>query len=291
MSSTTTVRTSSWQPSRWRTWAAWLVYPFVLALNRPSLGWFADLIYDVALRCNGIAVTFPGKHGLTHAEENFLRRNQACLQNGILFDVGANHGAYAQSLQIFAPAARIFAFEPHPATFAFLHSRLQPWPSIQCVNKAVADKAGHLKLYDFSSDDGSTQASLSQTAVALFTSDIVEHAVECTTIDDFMAEAGIDHIDFLKIDTEGHDLSVLMGAQRALRDQKIKLIQFEFIPANIATGVTMRRFYEVLQGYRIGRLCVNGSVRWLDTYDVKRCEIYVTHNLIAQPLKRDQIAR
>ena len=61
------------------------------------------------------------------------------------------------------------------------------------------------------------------------------------------------------------------------------MIQFEFIPANIATGVTMHAFFEVLRGYRIGRLCLNGTVMWLDPYDVKRCEVYVTHNLIAVP--------
>jgi hypothetical protein len=51
----------------------------------------------------------------------------------------------------------------------------------------------------------------------------------------------------------------------------------------------MRQFFEVLQGYRIGRLCLNGTVRWLDRYDVRRREIYVTHvrhNLIALPADR-----
>jgi hypothetical protein len=98
-----------------------------------------------------------------------------------------------------------------------------------------------------------------------------------------MAEAQLDHIDLLKIDTEGHDLAVLIGAEQALRDRKIRMIQFEFIPANIATGVTMHHFFTVLHGYKIGRLCLNGDVNWLTRYDVKRCEIYVTHNLIAVP--------
>jgi FkbM family methyltransferase len=201
----------------------------------------------------------------------------------VLLDIGANHGAYAYVLAKLAPDARIFAFEPHPATFGLLASRMKPLPGVQTINRAVADKTGQLKLYDFRLEDGSTQASLSESAIALYSSDIVEHTVECTTIDTFMAEYGLDHVDLLKIDTEGHDLSVLMGAQKALSDRKIGMIQFEFIPANIATSVTMHRFFEVLRDYRIGRLCLNGTVRWLDHYDVKRCEIYVTHNLIAIP--------
>jgi FkbM family methyltransferase len=279
----TSVHAAIWRPSRWKSVAAACSYPIVLALNRPSMSWFADLLYDIALRCNGIAITFAGKAGLTRAEENFLDRNKDRFQGGVLFDIGANHGAYALFLAKLAPNARIFAFEPHPATFGLLDSHMKALPGVQSINRAVADKIGQLKLFDFRLEDGSTQASLSESAVALYSSDIIEHTVECTTVDAFMAEYGLDHIDLLKIDTEGHDLSVLLGAAKALQDRKIGMIQFEFIPANIATGVTMHGFFEVLKDYRIGRLCLNGTVRWLDHYDVKRCEVYVTHNLIAIP--------
>jgi FkbM family methyltransferase len=286
MAEITTVTTSIWRPSRLKSLLASCAYPIFLMLNRPAMSWFGDLLYDIALRCGGIAITFAGKEGLTRAEEHFLHRNRARFQDGVLFDIGANHGAYAGVLNRLAPNARIFAFEPHPATFALLRSHMASRLAVRVVNKAVADKTGVLKLYDFRAEDGSTQASLSEAAVALYSSDIVEHVVDCTTVDEFMAEAGLDHIDLLKIDTEGHDLSVLMGARTALRDRKIGMIQFEFIPANIATGVTMHGFFEALHGYRIGRLCLNGSVRWFDNYDVKRCEIYVTHNLIAIPADR-----
>ena len=66
------------------------------------------------------------------------------------------------------------------------------------------------------------------------------------------------------------------------------MIQFEFIPANIATGATMHKFFEVLDGYRISRLCLNGDLLSLQPYNVKRCEIYVTHNLIAVPTEEKQ---
>jgi FkbM family methyltransferase len=266
-----------------RSLLAGIASPLFLLLNRPSLTWFGNLVYDFALRCNGIAITFPGKEGLTKAEENFLRRNRAQLQGGVLLDVGANHGAYARLLNKLAPDARVFAFEPHPATFAHLQRFLRDQPEITLRNQAIGDVPGQLTLYDFHFADGSTQASLNEEAVALYSSEIVQHSVECTTVDAFMAEAGLDRIDFLKIDTEGHDLAVLRGARQALRARTIRMIQFEFIPANIATGVTMRAIFEVLDGYRIGRLCLNGDLRPLEPYNVKRCEIYVTHNLIAVP--------
>jgi FkbM family methyltransferase len=283
MPGTTHVHTELWQPSRLTRLLAKIAYPVFLVLNRPSMAWFADFLYDFSLRCSGIAITFGGKAGLTQAEENFLERNKARFQGGILFDIGANHGAYARMLRNLAPTAKVIAFEPHPKTFGVLRDLMADMPSVDLVNKAVGDSSGQMSLYDFRFSDGSTQASLSEAAIELYSDEVVEHRVECTTVDEFMAETGIDRIDLLKIDTEGHDLSVLKGARNALRDRKIGMIQFEFIPANITTGATMRGFFEELRGYRIGRLCLNGTLRPLEPYDVKRCEIYITQNLIAVP--------
>jgi FkbM family methyltransferase len=281
MATTRSVHTPLWQPSRLRALLAGVAHPVFFVLNRPSMAWFGDLAYDFALRCNGIAITFAGRQGLTSAEERFLRRYAARFQHGVLLDVGANHGAYTRLLHQIAPSARVFAFEPHPATFAFLRASLADTPDVVLFNQAMGDARGQFTLHDFRFADGSTQASLSRQAVELYSNDIVEHSVACGTIDDFMAETGIERIDFLKIDTEGHDLSVLKGARKALHERRIGMIQFEFIPANIATGATMRGFFELLQGYRISRLCLNGDLRPLADYDVKRCEIYVTQILIA----------
>ena len=114
MRSTRPVHTPLWQPSGLGGYALRLftAYPVFLALNRPSMAWFGDLCYDVALRCSGIAITFGGKHGLTRAEEHFLARNKARFQDGVLLDVGANHGAYARRLYDLAPTARERRREP-----------------------------------------------------------------------------------------------------------------------------------------------------------------------------------
>ncbi len=48
------------------------------------------------------------------------------------------------------------------------------------------------------------------------------------TIDDFMAERGLDRIDFIKIDTEGHDLHVLKGAQGTI-EKYAPVIEIEVI--------------------------------------------------------------
>lgn len=257
-----------------------LAFPVFYALNRPSLQFLAEAAYDFALRWNGFAIGFQGHHGLSCAEERFLSRRLPTIGRGVLFDVGANHGSYTKFLHRLSPGSTIHAFEPHPATFASLQQRAAA-PSVTLVNMAVSDTEGTMQLYDFAESDGSTQASLAQASVGMFDSNTVSHTVETTTIDAYMAELGIDAIDFLKIDTEGFDINVLRGATGALRRGAIKAIQFEFIPADIAMRVTMRDFFEILHGYKLFRLCLNGELMPLRRYDVKRCEVYVTHNIVA----------
>lgn len=269
-----------WQAGRLRAALATATYPLFWLLNRPRMAWFGRAAYDFALRCNGIAINFKGEHGLTAGEAALLRRIAPGLRGAVVLDVGANTGTYASALAQLAPDARIIAFEPHPRTFGVLRQRLAA-TRVEVLNMAVADAAGELTLHDFAAADGSTQASLSHDAVALYGEATVAHAVAVTTIDSFLAERGIAEVAYLKVDTEGFDLNVIRGAREAIASGRIRMIQFEFIAANIATRVSMRDFFEALPGYDIHRLCLNGALLPLAPYSVKRCEIFVNHNLVA----------
>lgn len=281
--SPSSITTPLWQPSRSKRLAHWLAYPLIWALNRPSAVRLNRAIYDLALQANGMAINYPGRHHLGIAEEKFLLAIAPRLSGGVVLDVGANAGHYAKCVLHFAPDARIWAFEPHPRTFAALHGAVAGL-GIVTEQMALGDSAGTLQLHDFAAADGSTQASLSRDSVRMFSDDIVTHDVAVSTMDEWLDAHGIEEVALLKIDTEGFDLNVLKGARRALEQQRIRMIQFEFIPANIGTRVAMRDFYEVLRGYRISRLCLNGARMPLGDYDVKRCEIYVTQILVAEPV-------
>ena len=276
---------AKWEWTRGRRTLATLTFPVFYLLNRPSMRWFGKAAFDFALRCNGMATSWGGKHGLTVGEERFLDRLLKGAEGGTYLDVGANHGAYAKRLHTLVPASRIFAFEPHPRTFSVLQSELA-MEGVTLVNQALSDQAGEMALYDFAGHDGSTQASLDREAVRLFSPSVVEHRVTCTTLDAFVAAHGIDRIDLLKIDTEGFDLAVLKGAGATLAAGRIGTIQFEFIPANIVTGVRVRDFIDLLPGHDLYRLCMNGALTPIEPYDVTRCEVFAVQNIIGVPKRR-----
>ena len=260
-----------------------LAYPLVYLLNRPRLAGVGRLLYDLALRCNGIGIAYPGSAGLTRPEERFLRAAAPQLQGGLVLDVGANAGAYAAFVRALAPDATVAAFEPHPRTFRQLRA-MAARHGFEALQLEVGETAGTAMLHDFADTDGSTQASLDAQAVRLHGGGAtVAHAVECVRLDEYVATRGWGRIALLKIDTEGFDLAVLHGAAQLIRDRRIGMIQFEFIPANIVRPVTMRDFYEALPGYVIHRVCVNGALLPMPDYSVKRCEIFVIQTLVALP--------
>ena len=100
------------------------------------------------------------------------------------------------------------------------------------------------------------------------------------TGDSFCRRRGIDHIDLLKIDTEGHDLEVLRGFAQMLTSQAIDVVQFEFTLLAIHARVWLGDFYRELapRGFAIGKLYPTW-IEWKD-YD-PHDEVFLRCNYVA----------
>jgi len=79
-------------------------------------------------------------------------------------------------------------------------------------------------------------------------------------LDEYAQENSIDRITLLKIDTEGHELEVLKGAQSLLSKGAIDLIQIEFNEMNIVSRVFFRDNQKLLVGYKAYRLLPTGAI-------------------------------
>ena len=60
--------------------------------------------------------------------------------------------------------------------------------------------------------------------------------IKIITLDAYVLENDISHIDFLKIDIEGHELAVIHGAEAMLKRKAIDYIQFEYGVAGLTPG-------------------------------------------------------
>jgi len=91
--------------------------------------------------------------------------------------------------------------------------------------------------------------------------------VDLDTIDSYCNRGGISHIDYLKVDVEGHDLNVLLGAQSMLNQGLIRYIQFEYSSGWIDNRFYLFDAYNFLQdfAYKLYKITSNGCII-LDEY-------------------------
>lgn len=199
-----------------------------------------------------------------------------------ILDVGAHHGSYSQQLRAHVPHARIFAFEPHPVTFQTL-AQTAKTHNFTAINAAVSVTPGQFTLHDYAEGSGTEHATLTAGLIeTLHHKQTTRYLVNVTTIDAFMAEQHLDVIDFLKIDTEGHELSVLQGAQAALQAQRIRLIQFEFGQMHAINHLFLREFQLALPNFHLHRMLPDGLVS-LEPYDPTFHELFSYQNILALP--------
>jgi len=164
-------------------------------------------------------------------------------------DVGANVGDYSTSLSSQFASCRIFSFEPNPETFKSLLGGIESQPHIQAFNLAVGDSESAISLWTRHSADASQHASMYAEVLSdqHKYNDLVSVDVDQVTLDAFCLKHSIDRIDFLKIDVEGHEMSVLKGAKSLLAAGNIEVIQFEFNEMNLISRVFLRDFFDLLQ--------------------------------------------
>lgn len=128
----------------------------------------------------------------------------------VVVDVGANVGFFSmkQALQ-FGDKLKLIAFEPDPSTYGRLQTnvdriRTRTSADIRCVNSALDEHAGEAKFVR----DVSVESH-----VVNGDSDADGITVQLTTLDSVVEQEGIEKIDLLKIDVEGHEMKVLAGAR------------------------------------------------------------------------------
>lgn len=213
---------------------------------------FNKFLFNMAVRGMGI-MNYGGPK--VSGEYSFLKRHLSHLKDPVVLDVGANIGGYARLVKEVNPGAIIHAIEPHPSTFEELKAGAGA-SSYHAHNYACSSEPGLLELYDYEQGKGSSHASLHKDVIGQIHGhqNAASVQVQAVTLDEFVDQQGIKHIDLLKIDTEGHELNVLEGAQQSIRKGIIDAVHFEFNEMNVVSGAFMRDFEHALAGYDLYRM-------------------------------------
>lgn len=245
-------------------------------------------MYHVALRGMGI---LNYENSLVSGE-SYLLTKLTSIDVKTIVEVGAHDGSDTIIMHDLFPQAQIHSFEPHPGNFAKLKTKTSGLPFVTIINKGLGVKQGRHIIWDhLAYPKGSQHATLHKEVISkLHKSKEVGSKVQLTTLDSYSKSQKISKIDYLKIDTEGHELDVLRGSKKLIKNNRISYIQLEFNSLHAYSRVFMKDIMDELTGYTWYRLLPKGFLP-LGTYNPITTEIFAFQNLLAIAPKRKDITK
>ena len=183
-----------------------------------ALGRFRYFGFWVSFPKNSAAFRFTWEQGVFE-KENVHLLSCVCTSDCVMFDVGAHLGLMALPILRLAPAARVVSFEPSQNALPWLRKTVERsrcasrWTLVEkAVGAAPSTSAFSLSrvgegVYDGLKNTGRVPEAFSG-------------QVEVTTLDQEWESLGRPRVSVIKIDVEGGELNVLLGAQRCLAETR-----------------------------------------------------------------------
>lgn len=157
-------------------------------------------------------------------------------QNPIIVEAGAFHGHDTLRMAARWPQGTIHAFEPVPELYTKLVAATVQHPNIKCYNFALSDHDGIATFYQSEKPNKpgipSQAGSLHKPKERLAHSPIQFPStiqVNTITLETWAKEHGVDHVDCLWLDMQGHELSVLEAAPHLLKTVRVIWAEVSFI--------------------------------------------------------------
>jgi FkbM family methyltransferase len=177
----------------------------------------------------------------------------------VVLDIGANVGDWTIAMLQHSAKnqdVQVHAFEPCRGTYNILVNRLGTRRGVGLVTtvcKACSSSPGTATLHVAGVGAGTNSLTCTDQMGDL-------EDVPVTSVDEYCREAQVDHVTLMKIDAEGHDLEVIRGAARMLRQHAIDVVQFEYNQRWIYGHSFLRDAFNFVAplGYAIGKVTPHG---------------------------------
>jgi FkbM family methyltransferase len=209
----------------------------------------------------------------------------------LIFDVGANVGATAQEFKAWWPHSIVHCFEPQHECWGALERRAAGYGGTVVVNKIAAgssaDDQAKFYTHDISNGiSGFNRVNL-QSRDSIRLSEVLhagagaldayaqslnhERRVKIVRLDDYLASAGLQRVNLLKMDTQGHEPEVLEGLGARLADVDVvisELMFYDYYERSLSFS-DLERFL-IPAGFRlydishIAKNPMNGRTDWVD---------------------------
>ena len=182
------------------------------------------------------AATFLRKVHRRALRETVVKWARARKYRRVWIDVGAHEGELTFPFAAADPSLLVYAFEPNLHAASRIMGRLRNYVVLPV---AIADRDGSAELQINAYEPSSSLLPADEAGVKSWVTEqefkvIGSVTVPTMRLDTFMNGAGIDSVDYLKIDAQGLDLEVVKSAGDRLKD--VAKVQLE------ATMVSYRQY-------------------------------------------------
>ena len=159
-------------------------------------------------------------------------------QNLTIFDIGAHRGESVESFNNYFNNPKIFSFEPFKESFEILSVNASKFTNTKIFNFGLSNFNGK-ETFNSYVDPKNPNISAVNSILELNNGNFIptysyNQKVECKfmELDSFVEQNDISHIDLLKIDAQGTEFRVIEGANKSLKNNKIKCVLIEIMIAD-----------------------------------------------------------
>lgn len=181
----------------------------------------------------------------------------------IIFDVGANIGEYSQMLldcsERYKVPIELHVFEPTAKCSEILDDKLKVYDNITLNRQGLSDTKGKCLIYY--DKEQSVLTSLYKRNLEYYNIELSKsEEIEPICATDYIEGKQIPHIDYLKVDVEGHELKALIGFGKYLSGDNIDFIQFEYGGTNLDSHTSLMELYALLEsrGFKVAKMFPKG---------------------------------
>lgn len=147
-----------------------------------------------------------------------------------VLDVGAHNGESAQQFRSMLPEAMIYSFEPLHDCFARLEQALAGKDRHRAYNLALGDTPARTEIYrsDYSASSSLLPMAELHKRTYPFSAGSTREDIEVETLDRLAPYLDLELPILLKIDTQGFEKQVLIGAEATLSKIKLLIVETSF---------------------------------------------------------------
>ncbi len=165
--------------------------------------------------------------------EIIARRSNQWLENSpirTVIDVGANRGQFARTARTMFPKSQIYSFEPLTDCYEEIRRDFAGDPKLQAFNVAIGAEGGSITMHRNQFDASSSMLPTSEAMARDFpfarsASDVT---VQVQTLDEACRGLALDPQVLLKIDVQGYEDKVILGATKVLQATAVVIVEVSF---------------------------------------------------------------